>query len=222
MLPGASVNDRLRPAPKNLKSYCTICCVLPPLRAQHCPVADCCVAQLDHHYLFFGCVGEKNRLRFLLWLITATAASGLVLSNLNAAYNWQLNDANDLGKFLSANGAFVVVSSLWWTTFAFFGFALALQLLLLSINSTLFEATKQRWQIAYLRGYNTCDIPFGRGFCSNAANLLRGDLLVWQMMGHSPSQWSPARALPPGDPDLHRESADFISNPWENKYWSLC
>ena len=54
MKEGASVCDRLRPAPQNVRSYCSICYTEPPLRAQHCSVCDRCVCQFDHHYFFFG------------------------------------------------------------------------------------------------------------------------------------------------------------------------
>ena len=212
--PGASVNDRRRPAPRNLRSYCSICCVLPPLRAQHCPVCDCCVAQFDHHYFFFGCVGEKNRLRFLLWLTAATSASAMVLRSLEEAHNYTLNGENSLWTFLCNNGVFITICSMWWALFAYLGFILLMQLVLLSINATLFEATKHRWQIAYFRGYNTCDIPFK----PDPFELLRGDaLLLWR----SSNKWAPARPLPPGDPELRRDSADLCLC-WENKYWSMC
>ena len=129
-----------------------------------------------------------------------------------------MNERKSLKKYLAENGAFIVVSSLWWAIFSFLTFAWVVQMVLLSINSTLFEATKHRHQIAYFRGYNTCDMPFAGRCCR--MELLSGDAIVWNLMGKPSASWSPGRLPPPGDPDLQRESENVCANPWENRYWS--
>lgn len=49
--------------------YCTICHIEQPLRCKHCKRCDHCVATYDHHCPWIGnCVGERNRLRFVMFL----------------------------------------------------------------------------------------------------------------------------------------------------------
>ena len=157
-------------------------------------------------------------MQFTVWLTVALSTTALVLCHLNNSYEWSMNERKSLKKYLAENGAFIVVSSLWWAIFSFFTFAWVVQMVLLSINSTLFEATKHRHQIAYFRGYNTCDMPFAGRCCR--MELLSGDAIVWNLMGKPSASWSPGRLPPPGDPDLQRESENVCANPWENRYWS--
>lgn len=50
--------------------YCTVCHIEQPLRCKHCKHCDACVATHDHHCPWIGnCVGERNKLRFLVFLI---------------------------------------------------------------------------------------------------------------------------------------------------------
>lgn len=50
--------------------YCTLCHIEQPLRCKHCKQCDQCVATHDHHCPWIGnCVGERNRLWFLIFLI---------------------------------------------------------------------------------------------------------------------------------------------------------
>ena len=49
--------------------YCPVCMLDQQLRAKHCNYCNLCIATYDHHCPWIGnCVGEKNRLLFLLFL----------------------------------------------------------------------------------------------------------------------------------------------------------
>ena len=52
------------------KRYCRICEFYQPLRVRHCHVCGQCVSTFDHHCPWLStCIGEKNKLAFIGYLL---------------------------------------------------------------------------------------------------------------------------------------------------------
>ncbi|XP_037102463.1 putative palmitoyltransferase ZDHHC13 [Syngnathus acus] len=50
--------------------FCTSCMLKKPVRASHCQICDACVAKQDHHSVWTNsCIGARNHLYFILFLI---------------------------------------------------------------------------------------------------------------------------------------------------------
>nr|XP_049573058.1 putative palmitoyltransferase ZDHHC13 isoform X2 [Syngnathus scovelli] len=50
--------------------FCTSCMLKKPVRASHCQICDSCVAKQDHHSVWTNsCIGARNHLYFVLFLI---------------------------------------------------------------------------------------------------------------------------------------------------------
>lgn len=217
--PGPGIDDRLPPAPDELRAWCEICRISPPLRAQHCRVCNRCVSQYELHNFLCGCVGERNRVRYFIWVTSATFTVGSILQGLLDGYVW-VGSGNRFGSFLSSNGSFICLASVFWGLFLFFAFSFIVNICLLASNLTYYEATRHRYQIAYLRGYSGCDLPYNRGLVSNLGRFFAGDELVWRLTEGFRTRWEPAPVSPPGEPD--RDSKDLCASPWENEYYRCC
>lgn len=54
----------------NYSEFCTICMINQPLRTYHCKVCNTCISGFDHHCSWLNvCIGEKNKIIFILFLI---------------------------------------------------------------------------------------------------------------------------------------------------------
>lgn len=74
--------------------YCTICHIEQPLRCKHCKSCDHCVATYDHHCPWIGnCVGERNRLKFVIFLFLQLAQLIVGFSICTQVLIW--NDKDD-------------------------------------------------------------------------------------------------------------------------------
>ena len=53
----------------DLDNFCLKCYILAPLRSRHCETCNYCISGFDHHCSLLGiCIGEKNKLKFILFL----------------------------------------------------------------------------------------------------------------------------------------------------------
>lgn len=203
--------DRIPVAPATLRCFCELCNTHVPLRSQHCSICNRCVAQFDRHELLCGCVGERNRTRFLVWLMSSTALLASMIQDLWGSHNWLMSPS--LFTFLRSNASSILVTSVFWSLLLFFFSSLAASICLMATNLTFYEATRHRHRIGYLTGYGVCDLPYDAGIISNAWHFIRSD-------GCFHRRWLPEEVSPPGE--RQDEEADCITKPWSNRYYSCC
>jgi palmitoyltransferase len=182
-----------------------------PLRSQHCSICNRCVAQFDRHEFICGCIGERNRCRFFVWLVCCTGVLASLIQDLWGSHDWLLSPS--LFTFVHDNGLVIFVVSVFWSLFFFFAFSLTVCVFLMATNLTLFEITKHRHQIGYLTGYGICDLPYNAGLIANAWHFVRSD-------GCFHGKWVPEEVLPPGE--RRDEEADCTTSPWSNRFYSCC
>ena len=64
--------------------FCTVCFIDIPIRAKHCKICKKCVTTFDHHCSWVGnCVGEKNKLLFLIFLFFHVIELSLTIIKVN-------------------------------------------------------------------------------------------------------------------------------------------
>ncbi|XP_056134539.1 putative palmitoyltransferase ZDHHC13 [Lampris incognitus] len=57
--------------------FCTSCMSKKPMRTNHCPVCDACIAKQDHHSIWTNsCIGARNHHFFVLFLASLTMMEG--------------------------------------------------------------------------------------------------------------------------------------------------
>jgi len=178
-------------------NFCQICKFTQPLRTKHCDECGRCVARFDHHCAFIGsCVGQRNHLRFWVYLFVQTFFFGWSCRLILSAYR----SADSISGWLSLN-ALVFSSSMALFTGFFLSFGLFVyHCYLMSTNQTTWEMVK-RHKITYLKDLDYDFLPFDRGFLQNIR-----DFLTMHRSGH---RWE---ILPP------RAQQGF--NLCVNEYWS--
>jgi hypothetical protein len=234
----------------NRRPYCRACRLDPPLRSHHCKKCNICVATFDHHCdLMGGCVGERNRGIFVLFLLAQ--AAGLAMC-LRAVLTSKLGFSTLLFERVGRAGhlqhhlprweaVWVVVAEMYLVPLVFAAVLMAgAHVGLVAANVTTFECARHR-HLEYLPNLSTSAddhglsvaAPFSQGVPSNLALAFRQALdgLVLVLVLHRRRReppWTPVLWQVPAPAGVHKAgdddgaSPDWWNHPWRNKYWSCC
>ena len=199
---------------------CRWCGVDQLARAHHCRHCDACVATFDHHCTALGtCIGERNRLRFWVFLLMQSVELTVAIGILNGGLVWQ----RTWGGWVGANVVALLALIALWLLQVLVVLLLCFHSWLAATNTTTFETSTDARRLWYLAGTDPreCDLPFSAGLCSN----LRAFCCVMDDGCLGPPlrrrrEWQPVAWAYPGRPE--RDSPDWRSHLWENRYFSCC
>jgi len=199
---------------------CKACNARQPARAHHCRRCDACVHTFDHHCTFLNtCIGERNRCRFWLFLLTQCVALAFAIGILNSGIVWRRTTSDWVFTNVLTLVTLIV---LWIAQLVVFGLVV-FHTWLAATNTTTFEAVTGAPKLWYLAGTNPkeCDIPYSNGLCGNLRHFCC-ILDTWQAgwCCCRRRQWTPRQWQYPGTFD--RDSEDVFHNLWENRFWSCC
>lgn len=153
--------------------FCPVCSVDQILRSKHCNKCDVCVATYDHHCQWLGtCIGEKNRLIFLVFLSVLSGEVALpLIHSLESGFDtW--------GKCITL--VLVVTADLM------VGMLYVHHLFLLWKNMTTWEFLA-RSHITYLKNWpSRWQSPFDQGLISTLRAFLvatssRAPFIIWEL-----------------------------------------
>ncbi|CAM9931438.1 unnamed protein product [Ascophyllum nodosum] len=192
-----------------------------PLRSRHCRTCGHCVATFDHHCVAIGtCIGEKNHCRFWWFILFQTLSLAVAVHITFSGFQEGEAGTHTIGGWLSRNALALLASALLWPCLIVAVVLLGTHSWMAASNKTSYECLKGPQSLSYLEGTQDFDLPFSEGIVGN----LRGfcctrDGTCWWSWRRG-GKWRPRRWKPPGR--VVRDSEDWRSNLWENKYWSCC
>ncbi|CAM9864054.1 unnamed protein product [Scytosiphon promiscuus] len=213
-----------------------------PLRSHHCRECGLCVATFDHHCKFIGtCIGERNHCRFWWFLLAQTAS-------LLDAFRITMSGFSD-GEATAVASTTTTTTFADWASRNALALVSFVCLLPCVLSAVILVAT-HAWMAAssmtsyeclrgggggpgtlrYLEGTRDFDLPFSEGLLGNLRGFCCTRAWWWWPFrsGHAAGAssatrgkgWRPRRWRLPDQID--RDSEDWRSNLWENKYWSCC
>ncbi|KAJ3433253.1 palmitoyltransferase zdhhc12-related [Anaeramoeba flamelloides] len=131
---------------------CTECQLTQPLRTKHCQICNSCVRRYDHHCYWIGnCVGERNHLYFLLFLIFET----IFLFWETVVCGTGFRKSNGIGNWFYRN----TISLILMFMLCIYDLCVSMMSIghsALAIKNTTTWETDRRERITYLK-----DLPFG-------------------------------------------------------------
>jgi len=195
---------------------CGQCLARQPARAHHCKRCNKCVHTFDHHCGVLGtCIGERNRLRFFLFLLAQTTALAYAIGLLNTSLVWQRATSD----WLAVNALPLFLLLLLWLLQLFVLPLFVLHCWLAATNTTSAEVFLGARRLWYLAGTQPqeCDLPYSSGLCQNL-RLFCCALDTWTCMRwrHRAAPAWVGRVWPFPGP-VERDSEDLCSNPWNNR-----
>lgn len=210
---------------------CRHCSAEQPARASHCKACNRCVATFDHHCSVVGtCVGERNRCRFLVFLLGQVAGVAFCIGVLQSGVMWR----RTYSAWAWDNATAVGLLCLLWPMQALLFGLLCFHIWLAATNTTTYETVVGASRLWYLAGTQPrdCDLPFSRGLCRNLhlycclldgwreASSAAACRAALSGAGGGSGGWSHRRWELPGP--INRDSPDIVNNLWENAAYSCC
>ena len=189
-----------------------------PVRAKFCRKSRRVVSTFDHHCLVLNTtIGERNRARFWLLLLTSTAGLAWLL----AVAHSSIHDA-PASDWLIVNGHALVAALAVWPFMLGVGGLWALHTFFMLANMTMYEFLRAD-KVRYLTNTREFDLPFSNGLLGNVRFFFASDALCHGLVARltgTRAPWRPHAWPHPGP--IERDSTDIINHCWENKYWSCC
>ena len=181
------------------------------------------------------CIGERNRLRFWLFLLALCFELATAIGILNTGFVYQ----RAWGDWAAANVVALLTLVFLWCFQVIVFFLLVFHTWLAATNTTTFETSVGARRLWYLAGTDPreCDLPYSGGLCRNlrlfcctldsfgcehtcrcccSSSKGRGSCGSKQ----SEAAWQPEQWAYPGS--ITRDSTNWRENLWENSYWSMC
>lgn len=149
--------------------YCMDCHIDLPLRAKHCIDCGFCVATFDHHCSWVAnCVGERNKMKFFLFLVLTLSLLFLKISMLF----FQIKISEKGMTYLASNIITLIAILIGLLLVMFVWTLLKFQLFLAWKNQTTWE--NYSWhKIPYIRDTtHSQKSPFDKGFSVNIKYIL--------------------------------------------------
>ncbi|CAM9597125.1 unnamed protein product [Ectocarpus sp. 12 AP-2014] len=198
------------------------------------------------------CIGERNHCRFWWFLLAQTVSLAEAIritmsgfSDDGDRYSFTFSPAvgeagattpttstTAEGSWASRNALALACSCCLWPCFAFAVILLVTHSWMATSSLTSYECLRGGGRgsdsLEYLEGTREFDLPFSegllgnlRGFCCSRDDFrVRGRWLLSAGRAATVAAWRPRLWKLPGR--IVRDSEDWRSNLWENKYWSCC
>lgn len=149
-------------------NYCDQCNMSRPLRALHCRYCRRCVLRRDHHCPWLGtCVGQRNHLYFILYLISDGIFFSFMLGQFWGLTHWP----SDMNKFVreSLPNLCMVIMSIYTCVYTLV--LVPFHIYMMTLNYTTGEVMRGKKNV-YMKRWKRSYSPFSKGLCQNLGEFL--------------------------------------------------